>query len=206
MRTTPVACILAIIPVLVGGQDSIGLKALTDGEVPAAIDRGLVSAPTPRVLYYRPYPDIRAVAYSPEIRIGILARRLRDSGRTLSVSTVPASVRERLVFIGMRTLKQRPPGVRLSDPETEVFIDPKVEAPSKWHVDPVWVSRDPDSVLNSFGATRPYSDVDIIGAFPVTALSEGCFFVALRPNIEDSQRKWAWSARFTREDVDALRR
>jgi hypothetical protein len=193
-------------PLVASGQEPTGPNALTDAEAQAAIDRGLASTPVPRGLCHRPSSIIRAVAYSPEIRIGILARRLKDSGGTLSVSTVPASVRERLLFIAMRTLTQGPPDVRLSDPETVMFLDPSGPAPSNRHVDPVWVSRDPDSVLNSFGATRPYSDVEIIGAFPVSAVREGGYVVATRQDPDDSQWKWLWAARFTQEDVDALRR
>ena len=150
---------------------------------------------------------VSAVAYSPEIRIGVAARLALSRGGAASPAGLPEAVRERVLYIAMRSYPHNPdPGVSLDAPESRVYITFKAVVPTPQSVEALWVSHDPESVLRTFGAVLPYRDIALIAAFPIFAVVPQSFVVGVRQDPSDRQRFHTWVAEITREDVAALRR
>ena len=197
---------VGVLVVLAAGQTLPSKQdSLNDQEVRRAIEAGLEGVVAPRELRWVLSGPVTAVAYSPEIRIGIAARELRARGKTPSVESFSTELRERVIYVALRSQPHVPdPGVSLRDSESRMYLVPRSFFPEKDRIAPVWLSHDPSTVLKRFGATPPFEDIAIIAAFPESAVRAGWSVIGARQDLKDHQRFHTWSAVVTSEDVAAL--
>jgi hypothetical protein len=179
---------------------------LSDWEVLAAIESAQTNPAGPRELRFLPGGPVVAVAYSPTTRIGTAARFALARGRVLSLPEASGDLRERVVYIAIRdTLRSPDPRISLRDTDSRVYLAFKSPTPNRDRIEPLWLSRSPSSVLGAFGASLPFPDIALVAAFPMAAVQADWWVVASRQDPTDRQLTHTWVARFTADDVAALR-
>ena len=211
-RAPPVAACAFLLSMSIRAQPA---RTLTPGDIDEAIEWGTHGNPAPYQLHHKGRagiareqrnPVIVGIVYAPFVRVALMAKAAHDAFRELTRDDIPADVLQPVMYVAYRwyCCVDAEHGNRfdwhpLTPPSNYQIVVPDTYTARRVKADvasPLWISRDV-SMLAKLGGESPYSDVVLVAAYPITALSAGREFIMYT--------EWPSSRVAGATDIDFLR-
>ena len=197
---------LMVVALAVAGQSPTSAiespqHALSAHDIDEAIDWGRSGEPQPYLLRHigdsphHPNPVVVGAVYTPFLRVALAAQDAWRRGQMFTVADVDETLLEPSIYVAFRWYccdrdHPSPDSFRPFDPpDHQVALVPRTtHSPTPRELAsaerPLWIRRD-ISLLDRFGGGLPFSDVVLIAAFPLNALTADHHFVIYRTGSAD---------------------